>query len=372
MALALKLPIMKKTEGSKAKKGEFGAKMRAWWNGTDYVPSDELETEQTEQAPAEKIEEQPKTKIADAPMPEEELNLEDSLREINAALGGEDVPATPKTEINIEPEAQPALSLVEKTQPHKIEKNENQAYIAACEILWGVGRLSPTTNELDEFLISQLLEEKRNNIAVFGNDLGARARIAALNFQKTTSFEKGRDFKKHIEGSLRELKNCKFQTYDDKPGSVPKNNADALFMAFCGTKIKDVESHIFAAERILKPNGKGIWLDFVKFHDGFNIAQCAGNEGREFIQESEIKGVFDAAGLKRTDETDHSKEFLKAYELVTGFLNDDWDSIQSKLMEWGGINAANIALEQVLVWRARASALKSGHLALKKYTFSRA
>lgn len=372
MALTLKLPKPNKTDKPNAKKGEFGAKFRAWWNGVDYVPTADEQTDGEIDAnvaiPTENTQSEAAT---ESPKPEAEIGLEDSLREINAALGGEEVPPSPPEEA-IPQSSESNLSLVEKTNPHKIEKNENNAYIAACEILWGVGRLSPTTNELDDFIISQLMSEKRNNIAVFGNDLGARARIAAMRFQKSSAFEKGRDFKKHIEKSLRGLKNCKHFSYDDRPGSVPKNNADALFMAFCGTQIKSTESHIFAAERILKPTGEGVWLDFVKLHEGYDIARCAGNEGREFINDSEIKGIFDAAGLKRIEEIDHTKEFLKGYDMVNGFLADDWEMVQAKLMEWGGINAANIALEQVLVWRARASALRSGHLALKKYTFARA
>jgi len=275
-------------------------------------------------------------------------------------------------------EPMPELQLVEansENQPESSQVQPETAALMAAVALWGEGRLSPADDKFDIDLANALAVQKSAKLIMFSAETGARpiAIIKALNC-KVESFESDAKIKEMADKNVKAAalsKSYHSVLFDGKPGSLPKNKADAVLALYSGTSAKNLEQIAFSIVRTLKPSGMAMILDFVLRHAEEDIAACKGDEGREFMLEPEIKSVFAAAGLKIRSDEDWGASLLNTYYARQSAILENWERVQAKLLNSGGIVAAQSLLSQTMVWRARLDALKLGRLTLRKFMLSK-
>lgn len=247
-------------------------------------------------------------------------------------------------------------------------------YINVCELIWGKGRTSPIEEKLDLLFASSLAITKDKKLYLFGQEAGARAFgiINALDC-KIDAYENNLELKKHIDVIVKKekIKNYTSHIYDNKPGSLPKNKADALAFAYNCVSQEALEANIFSIARILKPNGFCVLVDFIARSKTEDVSKSIGNEMRSFVTEEDIINCISAAGLVIREEDDWSANFINMYFAKQNRIKDSLEEVMAKIIKSGGMGAANIALNEIICWRDRVEALKSGRLSIKKYLISK-
>jgi hypothetical protein len=299
-----------------------GARLRAWWNGEDAPQSGAAQGDGTDA-----------TGAAARPGP-----------------GGDGAP------LASDPEA---------------------AALVAREALWGSGRIMPGSDRLDIAMAASLGARKGDRIALFGADAGARA--AALVREIGVKPDQWSDSALHVRTASaafkadKALKHASAHLFDGAPGSVPKNRAECALFVFAADSPEAAESLIFTAARILKPVGTAIWFDlFARRDDDEALAACRGPEDRRFPEEDALSGALEAAGLEVRSSEDRGADFLNCLHGALENVRQDWDAFQALMLQTGGQQAAAAALQEVMVWRARADAVRAGRLTARRLVFSRA
>lgn len=252
-----------------------------------------------------------------------------------------------------------------------------RAALVAGEALWGAGRLLPGDETLDLSFGSALGLTKGKRLASFGPDLGARAVLAAQQLQvKTDQFAEEPLLQSAIQetfaGTKKLAKDLSVHLFDGSPGSVPKGKADGVLFYLAAPRPDVAEALAFTAERVLRPGGSGLLFDlFARRNDDPLIEPCRGPEQRQFLDEDAVRAALEAAGLEVRGQEDRGADLLNAWQEATERVRHDFEDFQALLLQTGGQHAAAAALQDIMVWRARADALRAGRLTARRIMFHR-
>jgi hypothetical protein len=255
--------------------------------------------------------------------------------------------------------------------PTQDEKDKAATHVYACAALWGDARTFPSSDYFEEQLIGEVGGAKASRMALFGGGVGATAIQIALNTSsKVEVFDADPTIRKIAEKNLKEHKQAKrfgVHAFDWQPGSLPKGKADAVMFMFQGAQSGAVEAGAFCAERILRPGGLVSWIDFFARADGEDLDGCRGFENRKFASEDEAIMAFPAAGLDMRADDDWSARYLDAFEHAWRGLSAHLSVRQAALIKQGGLSAGSAALADLVCWKARAEAIRSGKLTVRRY-----
>jgi hypothetical protein len=307
--MALKLPVPLALPQPAALK-RTGAKLRAWWNGTDYVEEPQDEAGPSDAAP-------PVAAVSDP--------------ELAARI--------------------------------------------ASEALWGAGRLVPGESALDVAFAGALGMTKGKRLVLFGPDLGARAldSVRELSVKADLYLRDPRDVElatATVTADRKLAKDITVHAFDGAPGSAPKNKADGAVFYLAARSAGEADVAMFTAERVLKPGGSGVFFDlFARRDDDPALDPCRGPEARQFLDEDLVLAGLEASGLELRGQEDRGADLLNAWHSAMERMKADFESFQAGLIQTGGQHAAVSALEQILLWRARADALRAGRLTARRITF---
>jgi hypothetical protein len=252
-----------------------------------------------------------------------------------------------------------------------VEGNEGQVQSAARAALWGASRSYPSSVDFDAQLVQEVAGPKAARIAVFGRGTASIARlIADQSAAKVEIFEEDKASRALTEKTLKgtkQAKRCGFHDFDWNPGSLPKSKADGALFLFQGGQEGRLEAGAFCAERVLRAGASALWLDFFAEHDDETLDATRGFEARTFRRPDEATIAFAASGLTVTADDDWSAPFLDAYGLAWQDLAAQLGLRQAALIKEGGQQAGSAALQDLMCWKARISALRSGQLAVRRY-----
>jgi hypothetical protein len=241
----------------------------------------------------------------------------------------------------------------------------------ASAALWGNGRSYPCTSELEAQLILDSGATKGSRIALFGSGTAGMAQlISEKTAAKIEIFEDDSNARVITERVLKATKQAKrfgYHSFDWQPGTLPKNKADAAIFMFQGGQEGRLEAGSFCAERILRPGASAAWFDFFARRDDDLLDTCRGHEGRRFGTEEEATIAFSASGLAITADDDWSAVYLDAFDVAWRDLAINLGLRQGALIKEGGYNASTSALENLIFWKARSEAIRSGKLMVRRY-----
>jgi hypothetical protein len=241
----------------------------------------------------------------------------------------------------------------------------------ACAALWGEDRTFPTSTFFEGQLITEAGGEKASRMALFGGGVGATAILIGLNTSsKVEMFDANPTVRKITEKAFKAHKQGKrfgIHPFDWQPGSLPKGKADGAMFMFQGGAEGNIEAGAFCAERILRPGALALWIDFFARNDNEDLDACRGFEKRTFASEEEAIMAFPAAGLDMRADDDWSARYLDAFDLAWRDLASKLSVRQAALIKQGGLSAGSAALNDLVTWKARAEAVRSGKLTVRRY-----
>lgn len=271
-------------------------------------------------------------------------------------------------------EPTPVFATIPSSQSdqHDLNARDGAAtHVYASAALWGEARTYPTSAGFEEQLIAEVGGAKASRLALFGGGVGASAILIGNNTSsKVEIFDADPTIRKITEKNLSEHKQSKrfgVHTFDWKPGSLPKGKADGALFLFQGGQEGALEAGAFCAERILRPGALVLWIDFFARNDNEDLDQCRGIEARKFPSEDEAIMAFPAAGLDMRADDDWSARYLDAFELAWQELSAHLSVRQAALIKQGGLSAGSAALADLMTWKARAAAIRSGKLTVRRY-----
>lgn len=245
---------------------------------------------------------------------------------------------------------------------------------AIQSILWGAGRLWPLDAAFDAALAKGTGADKGTSLALIGGGgiASARAMVEALGC-KVEMFESDpqrlADVAELLKAGDKLSKRCHAAAFDWSPGSLPKNKCGAFVMAFAIDSADRADAAAFLAERVMKPGASGIIAEFVARRDDSVLDACRGPSGRAFVEEEAISGALSAAGLTIRGDEDWGPDWLDGFTRSWTALKGSLEDSQARLMQGGGSEAARSALESLVMWKARAQAIRTGRLSVRRYKF---
>jgi hypothetical protein len=252
---------------------------------------------------------------------------------------------------------------------NELDNDATHAY--ACAALWGEARTFPISAYFEEQLIAEVGGAKASRVALFGGGVGSTAINIALNTSaKVEVFDANATIRKLTEKNLKEHKQAKrfgVHPFDWQPGNLPKGKADAALFLFQGGHAGAIEAGAFCAERILRPGALVSWIDLFARADGEDLDACRGFENRQFASEDEAIMAFPAAGLDMRADDDWSARYLDAFEQAWQELSAHLSVRQAALIKQGGLKAGSAALADLVTWKARAEAVRSGKITVRRY-----
>lgn len=273
-------------------------------------------------------------------------------------------------------DAMPSLDVgegknAEPTAPEAGAVNWSEVHPHACSALWGNGRSYPSSAEFESQLIVDAGGAKGSRIALFGSGTAAMAKvISEITAAKIETFDAdpaGRKITEKVLKATKQAKRFGLHNFDWQPGSLPKSKADAAIFMFQGGQEGRIESGAFCAERILRPGASAVWFDFFARRDDETLDPCRGHEARRFGTEEEATISFSAAGLTITADDDWSAQYLDTFDVAWRDLAANLGLRQGALIKEGGIHASTSALENLICWKARSEAIRSGKLMARRY-----
>jgi hypothetical protein len=241
----------------------------------------------------------------------------------------------------------------------------------ACAALWGEGRTFPTSAKFEGQLIAEAGGDKASRMALFGGGVGATAVLIAQNTSaKVEMFDASPTVRKIADKAFKAHKQSKrfgVHPCDWQPGSLPKGKADGALFLFQGGAEGRLEAAAFCAERIMRPGALAVWIDFFARTDSEILDACRGIENRKFVTEDEAIMAFPASGLDMRADDDWSARYLDAFDLAWRDLSAQLSVRQAALIKQGGLSAGSAALADLMVWKARAEAIRTGKLTVRRY-----
>jgi hypothetical protein len=274
-------------------------------------------------------------------------------------------------------EAVPALELVEAgvtgegSAANTSDADKGAVHTYASAALWGEDRTYPSSAHFESLLIAEAGGEKASRMALFGGGVGATAILIGLNTSsKVEMFDSDPIVRKMAEKAFKAHKQGKrfgIHAFDWQPGSLPKGKADAAMFLFQGGIEGRIEAGAFCAERILRPGAVALWIDFFARNDDESLDACRGFEQRKFASEDEAIIAFPAAGLDLRADDDWSARYLDAFDLAWRELASKLSVRQAALIKQGGLEAGSAALDNLVMWKARAEAVRAGKITVRRY-----
>jgi hypothetical protein len=244
-------------------------------------------------------------------------------------------------------------------------------HIYACAAIWGNGRSYPSNTDFEAKLILEAGGMKASRIALFGGGTTATAElIAQTTSAKIEVFDENPIVRKIADKALKAHKQSKrfgVHAFDWQPGSLPKAKADAALFLFQGGVEGRIEAAAFCAERVLRPGALAIWIDFFARTDNEDLDKCRGFEQRRFASEDEAIMAFPASGLDLRADDDWSARYLDCFDLAWRELGSQLGVRQAALIKQGGLSAGSAALGDLVTWKARAEAVRSGKLSVRRF-----
>jgi hypothetical protein len=247
--------------------------------------------------------------------------------------------------------------------------------IIAAESLWGQGRTEPGDEASDVGLAAALGMRRATRLVLLGGDAGALPVAVVKGCDARIELHEADGLRaslaKEAARAASLSKKINIAVWDGSPGGLPKNRAEALMAMWRGTSQAAAEAHVFAIERVLKPGATALWLDLFAYRTDAVDPACGGHEGRGFLEETDFTNLLAPAGLELRSEQDWSPQLLDLLQGTWANLRDGWDATQARLIGLGGAEAAQLALQHVVTWRAREAALLSGRLSARRYMIAR-
>jgi hypothetical protein len=244
----------------------------------------------------------------------------------------------------------------------------------ASVALWGNGRAYPSNAQFEADLVLEAGGAKASRIVVFDGGAGAMARTASeKTAAKIEVFEPNPVLRAITEKSLSGSKQARrfgVHSFDWQPGTLPKSKADAAIFVFQGGVEGQIESGAFCAERILRPNASAVWLDFFARADDASLDHCRSHDARRFGTEEEAIIAFSASGLTISADDDWSGVYLEAFDGAWRDLAINLGMRQAAMIKDGGYHTSSAALENLICWKARSEAIRSGQLMVKRYVLT--
>lgn len=241
----------------------------------------------------------------------------------------------------------------------------------ASAAIWGSGRTYPSTLQLETMLLNEGNASKASRIALFVGSAGAMARAASQSTAaKIEVFDHDPALLKLSEELLKTTKQAKrfgYHIFDWTPGKLPKGKADSAIFMFQGGLEGRIEAASFCAERVLRAGGYCVWFDLFARKDDDTLDACRGSEMRRFVNEDEAIIAFSASGLTVVGDDDWSARYLDAYDVAWRDLSINLGLRQASLIKTGGVNAGSSALENLVCWKARQEAIRSGKITVRRY-----
>jgi hypothetical protein len=252
-----------------------------------------------------------------------------------------------------------------------VEVDWDMVHSQASAAIWGSGRTYPSTVQLENLLINEANGSKASRIALFGGGAGAMARsISQSTAAKTEIFDCDPAILQLSEGLLKATKQNKrfgYHRFDWTPGSLPKGKADSAIFLFQGGVEGRIEAGAFCAERVLRSGGYCVWFDMFARKDDESLDPCRGTEARSFVSEDEAIIAFSACGLSVVGDDDWSARFLDAYDVAWRDLSINLGIRQAALIKSGGVHAGTSALANLVCWKARQEAIRTGKITIRRY-----
>ena len=273
----------------------------------------------------------------------------------------------PKLEIVQSPSDSPETS-------NATEIDEADIHVRASAALWGDGRSFPSNAELESDLILRAGGKKASRIALFGAGTGALARVGnQITAAKIDIYEADKAVTANIEKSVKALKSSKrigIHAFDWQPSSLPKGKTDGALFMFLGGQQGKIEAGAFCAERILRPGAQAVWIDFFARRDDETLDDCRGHDMRRFGTEEEATIAFSACGLSMRADEDWSAQYLDAFEGAWRDLAVNVGVRQAAMIKDGGYLASTAALQNLICWKARSAAIRTGKLMVRRYVLA--
>jgi hypothetical protein len=259
----------------------------------------------------------------------------------------------------------------ENAAPSVVDTDAEATHTYACAALWGEDRTYPTSAHFESLLITDVGGEKASRLALFGGGAGGTAIQIGLNTSsKVEMFDQSPTVRKIVEKTFKAHKQGKrfgIHAFDWQPGSLPKGKADGAMFLFQGGAEGRIEAGAFCAERILRPGALVLWIDFFARNDSEDLDPCRGFEKRRFANEDEAIMALPAAGLDMRADDDWSARYLDAFDHAWRELASKLSVRQAALIKQGGLSAGSAALNDLMTWKARAEAVRSGKLTVRRY-----
>lgn len=276
----------------------------------------------------------------------------------------------PKFEV-VEPVIEAAAAL----KPHPGDADPYVAHTHACLAIWGEGRTYPLHTSLEEMLLEQVGANNASRLAVFDGGAGGLAFHACeVGQAKIDVFDENPHRLAAFAAALKSHKQAKrlaAHAFDWQPGSLPKAKVDAALFLFRGGLEGRLEASAFGAERMLRAGGNVLWLDFFAHEDSEQLNACRGFEKRTFQTQDEAIIAFAASGLDVKADDDWSARYTDGFDKAWNELQAHLSVRQAKLIKQGGMSAGTAAIGDLMTWKARAQAVASGQLHVRRILASK-
>jgi hypothetical protein len=245
--------------------------------------------------------------------------------------------------------------------------------------LWQPGRTDPMDAVFDRSIATAAGAQKSTPVTLIGGGGPARALSIAQEFGcKVEVWHADLAAKAACEAAFKTgmglvtekiARRCTVATFDWTAGSLPKGKAQALVIPFELTGADRLAAIAAIGARMLKPGGCGVLVDLVARVDDDMLDPSRGEEKRRFVTEEAVERALEDAGLMVRGVEDMGAPFLDAMHRAWGVARADMDTRLAAAMTEGGVENARAALGELLTWKARATAVKSGRLTLRRFTF---
>lgn len=371
---------------------KMAKKLRAWWNGVEYVENSEEENQENADENVKTQDNTDESNNSDAIASEDSETISENIEE-----------KLPEKEIKEEVKPAPIKeekkknNIDEKPKAKQVQKEENvhgvlnltkdlmladdeddleehgfdcdQITLYAAQSIFKNGRTTPADDLFDCKILQDINMQENKQLALFGGEGGARACSIIKDFNVCIDSYYDNSFLRICSDEFLQEQNYKIKSnyasfdFIGNVSDVPRNKYDYAVLMYRGSSYECSENHIFATHRLLKSGGIAVWFDFF----APETIHGNGEGGRSFLSEEEIIRIFGVADFQISKKDDFGALFLNTYFSIQKNLQQDFEESQAFLRQHGGVKAANTALSLLIMWKARVEAVKKGNLLVKRY-----
>lgn len=341
-----KKPEAKKAEGAEkpAKKGgDFAGRFGAWWNGVDYVPASDTPADEGAKEKAAKP-----AKTAKAPA------------EAPPAPAGEAAADAAKVEAAAD---KPANAVAADASP-AVKSNTMSVRVKALETLWGEGRLSPSSADIDAKLLDAALEQAdaQGAVGFLGADGGLLRAFAGRSDRAMQAVE----WRDGCIARVQELApKAKVEFCDlDRPRTLGEGKLEALVSLDAFAFADHKNGLVARVHRALGPSGRWVILETTR-NTSRAPAEAFASAWAEpqLATADDIEEVLKLSGFASVQKSSMTDLVLDAARLGYARLASELDLAAKAGMAGreGALFLQELAWE-AQSWRARVRALEGGAL----------